>query len=584
MSMGGGGGTTTGSTTTKPWEPAGRNLELGLKDTRNLYNSGDLIADYYPKSTYIGPNQDELQGAARIEQLARQGDPMLGGILSQSREMIGQNGITDQQQRWLQPLTSIAAGNNEVETGGAYGGLLRNFGAPTAATSYGQRIAAGHGDVDTNNLERALAQARGTTASTAFGSRIASGDQRIHAANLGNLFSQMDAPTASSRVGRDVMSGRNEIETGNQYQDAINASKARTWAGTELDRYASGNMIGRSNPHLMGNLNRAADEAQEGMDRMFSAGGRYGSASHQGTVGETRGNVFREGLTAQMNQDIQNQFSAVGQIDATKQAQMSQRMQALSGLTGTQSANIANQLGAAAQVDANRWAQTGAQAGVAGQLADIEGRNIANRLGAAGQMDANRWAQNNQQLNAAGQIAGVEAGNVATRLGAAGQMDQSRWAQANAQMNALQGKTGVEATNIANQAAAANSMQNVFAQGNQTALNWAQMAPELRNQQFADAERLIGVGAAQRGEAQSQLQANMDKYYYNQNKDLEAIKALQGLSGPGGYGTTSQSVPRGSSFAGLLGGAMGGAQLGGMLGPMGTLAGGGLGGLLGLLR
>lgn len=154
------------------------------------------------------------------------------------------------------------------------------------------------------------------------------------------------------------------------------------------------------------------------------------------------------------------------------------------------------------------------------------------------------------------------------------------------QMNAdLDRRMAAEGANIANQGGAASQMQNVYGQGANNALAWGGMAPSIREQQFGDASKMIDVGAAQRGEMQSELQGNIDRYNAQQSRPWDQLSLYNNMiSGLGtGSGTQTTYGQRGSQIAGLLGGAATGAGIGSQFGgPWGGLLGGGLGGIAGL--
>jgi hypothetical protein len=63
--------------------------------------------------------------------------------------------------------------------------------------------------------------------------------------------------------------------------------------------------IGANNANVMAALNTAAGQARDNVNGIFSANGRYGSGAHQGTLGDTVGNIFSTGLMNQYNQDQQ---------------------------------------------------------------------------------------------------------------------------------------------------------------------------------------------------------------------------------------------------------------------------------------
>jgi hypothetical protein len=119
---------------------------------------------------------------------------------------------------------------------------------------------------------------------------------------------------------------------------------------------------------------------------------------------------------------------------------------------------------------------------------------------------------------------------------------------------------------------AANSLQDIYGQGANRALAYTGLAPQLDEMRFADANRLIGVGAAQRGELQTELQSNIDRWNANQMRPWDMLNLYnQTVSGIAPYGgSQTSSVPRGSPIAGILGGASMGAGLAGQLGMGGS--------------
>jgi hypothetical protein len=97
------------------------------------------------------------------------------------------------------------------------------------------------------------------------------------------------------------------------------------------------------------------------------------------------------------------------------------------------------------------------------------------------------------------------------------------------------------------------------------------MSPGLAQGQYADLDRLLGVGQLQEGYAQQQLDARgtaLDDY-------------MRRVSG--NMGSTVKTSGGGNQAAGALGGAMAGAQMGSIFGPWGAGIGGVLGGIGGLL-
>jgi len=115
---------------------------------------------------------------------------------------------------------------------------------------------------------------------------------------------------------------------------------------------------------------------------------------------------------------------------------------------------------------------------------------------------------------------------------------------------------------------------------------YAQMAPQLYNNQFSGSDRLMQVGALNEDLNTRQMNDDYRQFSEGQNQDRQAIEWLNAInSGAGSLGSTGSSTATGpatSSLSSGLGGAMGGATMGSAFGPWGTAIGGGLGGLAGL--
>lgn len=118
------------------------------------------------------------------------------------------------------------------------------------------------------------------------------------------------------------------------------------------------------------------------------------------------------------------------------------------------------------------------------------------------------------------------------------------------------------------------------------------LAPQLAGIDYQNAQQLQNVGALQEGQDRAMLQADIDRYGYNQNLDQMALNQylanLQGaaMNGSVATGPGMQASGGGSPIMGALGGAstgLGMASMLGLSGPVGWgIAGlGALGGLLG---
>ena len=116
-------------------------------------------------------------------------------------------------------------------------------------------------------------------------------------------------------------------------------------------------------------------------------------------------------------------------------------------------------------------------------------------------------------------------------------------------------------------------------------------APQMAAQDYIDLGMLGQAGQGYDQFNQNVINANIDKYNYNQNADWNFLNDYIGLlnGATGGSSTTTapkQGSTAGGAITGALGGAMAGAQIGSIIPGIGTgigaLAGGALGGLGGL--
>ena len=130
----------------------------------------------------------------------------------------------------------------------------------------------------------------------------------------------------------------------------------------------------------------------------------------------------------------------------------------------------------------------------------------------------------------------------------------------------------------ANQEALAAGLAPMAYQAQQSAIS---QAPQVQN---LDLQQLAQVGSAREGMAEANLQADIDRFNFEQNIDAEKLKNYLGLVGGGTVGSTSSQPVFRNPLASGLGGALSGAQLGSMadFNPMYGAVGGGLLGLLGV--
>ena len=111
-----------------------------------------------------------------------------------------------------------------------------------------------------------------------------------------------------------------------------------------------------------------------------------------------------------------------------------------------------------------------------------------------------------------------------------------------------------------------------------------QLAPQMDAARFADAQALLGVGGAREAQSAAELQAQLDKYNYEQNlPSLRLNQYIEQLKGgsQGGIVTGTATKAQGSPVLGALGGAAAGAAIGSVVPVIGTGVVAGIGGLAG---
>jgi hypothetical protein len=347
--------------------------------------------------------------------------------------------------------------------------------AGQAAWQYGQatpqnQVWQGPRYIDPTNLEVDAMQGLTQTARQNTGLPGRALDQWRQQLGTGGLAGQNPALTQLDRIQR----GNLGIGTGGQYQGMFNQFGGPSSAEQNLGAMARGELIGRSNPHVMEALDMAAEKAGHAVGSIMNGAGRYGSpGAHQGTLAREVGNIYSTGLRDQVNRDIANQ------------------------------------------------------------------------------------------------------------MGASGAIDQARQGYGGMQLSALGGRTGVEGANIANRAGAAGQYSDTLFRGADNAMRYGLSAPAIDEMRYANDERLLQIGAAQRGELQQENAANQQ--YFNEMRDAPygALSRYTSIingspGGAAGFGTATSTVPQGSALLGAAGGAMSGAQLGGMFGApwLGAAAGG----------
>ncbi|MBB4230025.1 tail fiber domain-containing protein [Rhizobium mongolense] len=148
---------------------------------------------------------------------------------------------------------------------------------------------------------------------------------------------------------------------------------------------------------------------------------------------------------------------------------------------------------------------------IAKQTADIMNTNYAN--------------ERQNQIGAQNSIGSLYNANAQNALAAAGQLGSQNQAQQDSR-----------------NAAASSLMSGQNAQAN-TQLQGAGMAGDQRALDYMDADKLAGVGAQKDAYKDLQLQADIDRWNYDQNKDINAASQFANVLNGGGYNTQTTTKP-----------------------------------------
>ena len=116
-----------------------------------------------------------------------------------------------------------------------------------------------------------------------------------------------------------------------------------------------------------------------------------------------------------------------------------------------------------------------------------------------------------------------------------------------------------------------------YADERENILSAAEFAPAIAEQDYKDLNVLAGVGATREALANEYLQDDINRYNYDENRDLNALTQYMNLIQGNYGGTTIGTQAQGRSGSSPLMGALSGAAAGAPMGPWGMAAGGVLG-------
>jgi hypothetical protein len=241
---------------------------------------------------------------------------------------------------------------------------------------------------------------------------------------LGTLAGQIDPQNVGTRLYwvanqnvSGIANGRNGIRTESDYRKVLGQARGPSSAQNYLTDYASGKYLDpAANPYFSKALQDQLDNTAATVQSQFSGMGRYGSGANTGELTRQLGQLSTQAMADQFAREQANQFNAVNQLDAARNAGIGNQLAAVSGITGVEGQNIANRL-AGAELQAN------IADSISGILSGNADRQLAgqglqgNMLANAGQMYSTGIGQ---AQNAADAMSNLDQRNFQNQLQGAG--------------------------------------------------------------------------------------------------------------------------------------------------------------------
>lgn len=204
-----------------------------------------------------------------------------------------------------------------------------------------------------------------------------------------------------SQPGQNAMNMMGQM--GQSGSNSLMDQAAQGFGGTAGGQYLGGS------PYLDSIVNKSNQNIADQTNQLFSAGGRYGSASHQGTLADSIGSNTNNLLNANYQQERDRQMQATGQLGQLGQNQFGNQMGALSGAAQIGQQGIGNQLNTISQmptIQNNKIFDAQQQMGIGGQLDQRNQQQLNDLINRWTQGDMQDWSRLGGLLAAGGQSAG----------------------------------------------------------------------------------------------------------------------------------------------------------------------------------
>ncbi|MBA2689401.1 MAG: hypothetical protein H0U63_01195 [Burkholderiales bacterium] len=340
-------------------------------------------------------------------------------------------------------------------------------------------------------------------------------------------------------------------------------------------RVASGEMVD-SNPYRDRMLSSTLDDVQDRIKASMGASGRYGSGAYGSAMSKGLGEVATNFRGQQYDADMARMMAGAQAASGAELQRLGLGNQAMAGKTGVEMQNNAQMMAAAQGRAAEEQARTNARLAAAQGQTGVQAQNMQNIMQAAGMQSSEDAQRMGARMAALQGRTGVQSQNIANLMAASQGRSAEEMQRIGAQIQAAQGEAGVQSGNISALMAAAQGQSAEQAQRMQAQLQAAQgstdaqnsqirnqlaaasMAPQLDAMRYADADRLMGVGAARDQMAQMQQQApwgNLGNYMGVMGNGGGQTQIAPGMNP---WASAAGAALTGGSIFGLPGAAIGG--------------------------
>ena len=244
----------------------------------------------------------------------------------------------------------------------------------------------------------------------------------------------------------DIASGATGIGTEADYRNILQRAGGPSAAEQYLTGYARGdNLQGDGNPFYRQRLEGELADTAALTNSSMAGAGRFGSGAHTGVLTDRLAQARVGALENDWNREQANQFAATGMIDAGRNANTGNMLQAVSGISGVQGQNIGNRLSAA-----------GTQAGAYGTAGALYGQGVgqattaADRMAGLDQQNLQNERQGAQDVLSAGGIMDTQAGRLlADEIAKFYAVDNQDWTRLGMLQSAAAGAAGPYGTQVA---------------------------------------------------------------------------------------------------------------------------------------